>query len=89
MAGALGRMTTEGPLVVALHPEDLQLRARRIDGKPPSWAGGEALRLVDDAALARGACRVEGPQCELLVDSDLLLEELRQFLLDRVSRCSD
>jgi len=87
--GALAEIDPRRPLTVALHPEDLELLAQRVDSNTATWAPPAELQLVPDPTLARASCRIEGPRCEYLVDANLLLEETRQFLLDHLTPCSD
>jgi flagellar biosynthesis/type III secretory pathway protein FliH len=82
---ALNQLDFESPLSVALHPKDLELLACRMKGKPPPWAQHSELRLVPDSTLTRGSCRIEGPKHEVLTDSNVLLTEIRQFLLDHLA----
>lgn len=82
---ALNQLDFESPLTVGLHPKDLELLACRIEGRPPPWAQHGELRLVPDSTLSRGGCRIEGPKHEVLTDTNVLLTEVRQFLLDHLS----
>jgi len=82
---ALNQLDFESPLSVTLHPKDLDLLACRTKGKPPPWAQHPELRLVPDSTLTRGSCRIEGPKHEVLTDSNVVLTEVRQFLLDHLA----
>ena len=70
----------EPPVAVRLNPEDLQLLAKRL-GDEPLLAGMDDLKLIPDASLARGECRVEGKEAMLLSDVGRELQEIRDELL--------
>ena len=69
-----------GPLVVHLHPADLALLRKRLDGKPLE-AGHQGLKFAADPALGRGDCLVESTDTLALSQLPLQLAEMRRRML--------
>jgi len=78
----LARFENAEPTEIRLHPADLQLLKRRVEGKPPPWADHSAYRLVADAKLGRGDCRIESGDFGMLSGVDLQLSEIRHHLME-------
>jgi len=78
----LARFENAEPTEIRLHPDDLQLLKRRVEGKPPPWANHSSYRLVADAKLKRGDCRIESGDFGMLSRVDLQLSEIRHHLLE-------
>jgi flagellar biosynthesis/type III secretory pathway protein FliH len=75
----------DGPLTVHLHPDDLALLQRRLDGRP---LVDEPARpsLLADPGLKRGDCRVECKDNLVLSQLEVQLEEVRRRLLEGLGR---
>jgi len=69
-----------GPITVFLHPLDVVLLQRRLDGKPLSEQL-EGLKIEEDPTLGRGDCRVETADEVVLAQLETQLAETRQRLL--------
>ena len=78
----LARFENGEPTEIRLHPADLQSLKRRVEGKPPPWADHSSYRLVADAKLKRGDCRIESGDFGMLSGVDLQLSEIRHHLLE-------
>lgn len=76
----IAQMGDEAPAVVHLNPIDLALLESRLEGAP-LLPGKDDPRIVPDASLARGDCRVEGREGMLLSDLTRELQEIRDDLL--------
>lgn len=77
----VGRLGTEEPVTVRLHPDDLALLGRRLGGEEPLVAGNVNVQLVADQSLGRGGCLAEAGEVGLLAQPDLQLTQLREMLL--------
>lgn len=82
VAEVVGRMQSQGPLVVRLHPEELSTLLARIDTHRPANWPAERLRLEPDPSLPRGACQVDGDEYSGVSRIEWELSELRQILLE-------
>lgn len=78
----LARFENTEPTEIRLHPDDLELLRRLVEGKPPPWANHSSYRLVADAKLNRGDCRIESGDFGLLFGVDLQLSEIRHHLME-------
>jgi hypothetical protein len=78
----LNRCGESGPVDIHLHPTDLELLERRVQGRTPPWTGHESYTLIADASLERGDCRVAAGEFGILAKLELQLSELRQHLLE-------
>jgi flagellar biosynthesis/type III secretory pathway protein FliH len=76
-------------VVIRLHPSDLELLNRRVQGKPPPWSAGTPLQFVPDTSLNRGDCRGEAQHITILSDVELQLSEIRRHLLENLSDASE
>jgi flagellar biosynthesis/type III secretory pathway protein FliH len=80
----IAQLHEDGPVAVYLNPADLDLlRSRR--GDQPIATGRDEPRLMTDAALRRGECRVEARDSILLSDITRELQEIRDELLRSLS----
>jgi hypothetical protein len=70
----------EAPVAIRLNPADLQLLKSRLGNEPLLLDQVDA-RLIPDASLARGDCRVEGKEAMLLSEISRELHEIRDELL--------
>ncbi len=77
---AVARLGPGESVTVRLHPEDLALLERRLDGAP-AVPERSNLRLVADATLGRGDCRAEGRDVAVLSELSGQLTEIRRQLL--------
>jgi len=82
VAQMLSRFEASESTEIRLHPEDLQLLKRRVEGKQPPWADQSSYRLVADAKLQRGDCRIESGDFGMLSGVDLQLSEFRNHLME-------
>lgn len=81
LEAALTRLGSRRRVSVELHPEDRQVIDRYLCGEGARLLDGAAFDLIEDAALARGGCRV---QCaETIVDATLETQQeiVREHLL--------
>jgi hypothetical protein len=78
----LARFEDSESTEIRLHPADLQLLQRRVEGKRPPWADHRSYRLVADAKLQRGDCRIESGDFGMLSGVDLQLSEIRHHLME-------
>jgi flagellar biosynthesis/type III secretory pathway protein FliH len=78
---ALDRLTPEAAATIALHPQDLSLLEQRLGGELTALAPVE-LRFVPDAALDRGACRVESGELTVAANLRQQLTEVYDLLLE-------
>ena len=76
----VGEMGDASPLVVHLHPADLVLLRKRLDGKPLE-GGHQALKFAADPSLGRGDCRVESNDALALSQLPVQLAEMRRRML--------
>src|SRR5262249_12633780 len=76
----IGQLNTDEPITVSLHPDDLELLQRRLDGRP-LLEGDERVRLVADVALGRGGCRVESKDDMILAELEEQLADMRRQLM--------
>lgn len=77
MAAQLG---SDQPLTVRLHPADLTLLERRLNGEPLLAEDGDP-RLVPDPTLARGEVRLESSDGVLVSNVTRQVQDLRAELL--------
>jgi hypothetical protein len=71
-------------LEIRLHPADVELLERRSQGKTVPWRSHAGYKLVADAALKRGDCRIDAGEFSVLSLIELQLSELRQHLLENL-----
>lgn len=77
---AAERLNTEEPITLRLHPADLQLLEKRLDGRP--LFGPDAnIRLTGDPTLGRGDCRAEAGETVVLAELGARLADVRRELL--------
>lgn len=76
----VAQLEDDVPVSIRLNPQDLQLLESRL-GEEPLLPGQDDPRLVADASLARGECRVEGKETMLLSEVGRELQEIREELL--------
>ncbi len=77
---AAARLNTDEPITLRLHPADLQLLEKRLDGKP-LFAPDANIRLVGDPTLGRGDCRAEAGENVVLAELSAQLADVRRELL--------
>ncbi len=78
---AVGRLETDQPVTVRLHPKDQALLERCLgEGRAPLHDSAE-VRLVADPSLSRGDCRAEAGDVSVLSHLEDQLAEVRQHLL--------
>ena len=81
---AVAHLASRQPVTLHLHPLDLALLEKRL---PEEATAAEAeFCLAADARLPRGACRIEASELTARFDLEQQLGDLRQQLLDSVSR---
>jgi hypothetical protein len=73
-------MTDDEVVSVRLHPKDLELLEKRLDGQP-LLSGPDDPQLIADSTLGRGECRVEGRSSLSLSDLPRQLGHIREDLL--------
>jgi len=76
----IAQMDDDSPATLYLNPSDIELLEARLEGAP-LLPGREDPRVVPDATLSRGECRVEGREGMLLSDLTRELQEIRDDLL--------
>src|SRR5262249_53931679 len=69
-----GQLNTEEPITLRLHPADLQLLEKRLDGRP-LFAPDTNVRLAGDPALGRGDCRAEAGETVVLGELSVQLAD--------------
>ncbi len=75
----IARLRPDHAATVYLHPEDLKVLERRLDGEPLLTASGDDdVRLVADGSLARGDCRGEAGDVTVLYRLEEQIGDLRQ-----------
>jgi flagellar biosynthesis/type III secretory pathway protein FliH len=77
---AAARLNTDEPITLRLHPADLELLEKRLDGKP-LFAPDANIRLVGDPTLGRGDCRAEAGENVVLAELRAQLVDVRRELL--------
>jgi flagellar biosynthesis/type III secretory pathway protein FliH len=78
---AVKRLEPRQAVTVYLHPTDLALLERRVGNEALCGLDGDELRLVGDAALARGACRAETGDVAVMANLEEHVAEIRRDLL--------
>ncbi len=76
----IAQLEEDSPVAIRLNPADIELLESRM-GEEPLLPGRDDPRLIPDATLARGDCRVEGKETMLLSDIGRELQEIRDELL--------
>ena len=76
------RLEPQTAVTIRLHPEDLTLLERRLEGKLTRWSNQEKIRFVPDGSLGRGDCRADTESFGILSKIELQLSEIRQHLLE-------
>jgi hypothetical protein len=77
-------MTDDEVVSVRLHPKDLELLEKRLDGQP-LLSGPDDPHLIADSTLGRGECRVEGRSSLSLSDLPRQLGQIREDLLRSIA----
>lgn len=77
-------MTDDEVVSVRLHPKDLELLEKRLDGQP-LLSGPDDPHLIADPTLGRGECRVEGRSSLSLSDLPRQLGQIRDDLLRSIA----
>jgi flagellar biosynthesis/type III secretory pathway protein FliH len=81
---AVGRLAPDEPLRVRLHPQDLALLRKRLDGEP-LLPEGLSVQVIGDPTLGRGDCHVEGREGAVISEVRTQLADLRSDLLGKLS----
>ncbi len=81
-AEMVSRLSARGPVVVSLHPADLALFERQLQGRPVPWGTDVRVTVQADSTLERGSCRAAAPDLELLSDVQLHVADIREALLE-------
>jgi flagellar biosynthesis/type III secretory pathway protein FliH len=81
-AELVSRLSARGPVVVSLHPADLALLERQLQGRPVPWGADVRVTVHADSTLERGSCRAAAPDLELLSDVQLHVADIREALLE-------
>lgn len=76
----LQRLSTDGPVVVKLHPEDLAQFRKRTEQHLTQNELGDNIKLQADTSLSRGDCQATAGEVSILYDLKRHIEELRQQL---------
>ena len=76
----LAQLDKDAPVTIRLHPTDIALLESRL-GDAPLFPDRADARIIPDASLARGECRVESGDALLLSDVTRELQEIRDELL--------
>lgn len=76
----IAQLEQDAPATIHLNPADLALLESRLGGEP-LLPGRDDPRLMPDAELGRGECRVESRETILLSDVTRELQEIRDELL--------
>ncbi len=84
VAGIVGRLNTQSPVIVHLHPDDLAKLERHLAGRATPWPNPERLRLIADRTIAQGNCRAESDSHAVMSKIELQLSEIRQHLLENM-----
>jgi len=72
------------PVTVALHPADLKLLEKRLTTMPQSW-NRERVTLLPDHGVARGGCRAELPDGQMLISEvTSRLSEIRRHWMEEL-----
>ncbi len=79
---ALDQLPGREPAVVRLHPEDVALLERRLNGDLAVFHADRALRLQPDPTLGRGDCRVQAGDLSVWSSLRAQLAEARALLLE-------
>ena len=69
-------------VMLRLHPTDITLLTRRLEGKPPPWQDYNTFQLVGDKTLQRGECRLDSGDIGIVSQIEMQLTEIRQQLLE-------
>ncbi|WP_145033586.1 FliH/SctL family protein [Caulifigura coniformis] len=78
VASLLGRMTSDGPVQIAMNPLDLKLlKAKRAEGMETP---GGVIEFFEDPALKRGCCRANSGSRAVVSDWRTHLAEIRAGL---------
>lgn len=77
----IANLADDRPMTVALNPDDIAMLTRRLKGQPLIADDAVEPRIVGDATLGRGNCRVEGRHHQLFLDLANQLAEVKNQVL--------
>lgn len=81
VALAVSRLAARGPVVVRLHPTDLEFLNDMSEGRPP-WPATSEVKLIADPALARSQCRADAAGLGVSAQWEDMLADMRRHLLE-------
>jgi hypothetical protein len=82
VAAVIERMRGRQPLVLYLHPLDLELWQRQTAGNRRGWE--DAVRIEGDSRVPRGDCRAVCDEFHLVRDIELEIREIHERLLQGI-----
>ena len=85
VAQMIDRLEPGVSVSIRLHPDDLQLLRKRLDGKPPPSDECGDVQFVADASLSRGDCAAEAGDFGLVSQIESQQSDLRKLLLEELT----
>ena len=85
----VNELGSQAAVTLKMHPDDLSLLNRRLDGREAPWNDKTDLTLVADASLARGECRAEAGDFGMMANLEQQLTEIRKQLLENMNDAQD
>jgi flagellar assembly protein FliH len=79
---AVEQLQATGPISIYLNPQDLELLEKRLRARSGPVLDAAKVRLLADAALARGDCRADAGESSVEFQIQQQLAEIRRHLLE-------